>query len=79
MNWIKISDLTPPRDTEILYWNSKEGYCIILYVDSGGKLGQSGFICNQEDCRWIYDDCCCNYESSPDDYYMMPPKGPNKD
>ena len=77
MEWIKFTDKYPP-DGQFLYYDSKSD-SIELLGKSDRSISSLGYYCNDKDCDWIYDDCCCDIVISPNDFWMSLPEKPNKE
>ncbi len=73
--WKKFSN-EKPEDLIVLFYDvSNHDIALISYTDgSGYGIGRSvGYYCNQPDCNWIFDDCCCRLIIDGDDWWMKIP------
>jgi len=75
MKWIKFLDKYPDKGTAILYYEA-EGDITLCYCGENNKIHSNYYYCNDPECDWIYDDCCCDLIISPNDYWMYLPEKP---
>lgn len=67
MKWQKISQARPRKDENVLYYDGEKTFCV--QVKGNGKLISCGYVCNDPECSWTYDDCGCEIIEKPDDMW----------
>jgi hypothetical protein len=79
VKWTKFSDKWPGTPEDILYFDHKTGRIILAFKMRDNSYAAEPFYCNDPECSWIYDDCCCKLVISLEDQWMYVPNAPKED
>ncbi len=79
MKWIKFSESFPAYSGEgILVYDGKRIFIGYVYNTlRGDRIFSDDYYCNDPECTWIYDDCCCSIQLNENCWWMSLPKAPD--